>query len=368
LDISLTFSAVSGSRRHGNTLYLLDRAMSAVRKYVDEFNAISKGVIHVSAGCSVTESGFDKPETVKGAMMDAHALLLGSPVYFGSIAPSLNEVMQQLSPFDLSSKVGACVTVGTQRNGGQETAIEDIWRWFMAKSITFVGNGPVTSQYGGTAWGGAIGTAEKDEYGLHTTEGTGKRLAQDAIIREVGRIVVAGGYPARKPRFLVFHAGPRPNLGSDGIGHHTKYLSLEEDMTNVEDCVACAVCPPDNVKEPGVYGCIFDDDVNRNYHYFYDASTIVCSASDDTGLCPPGFWRVLNRMRSVRRNNYDLTGRCGAVMGTSLIPLKWLVRNNLPIVPSRPDLLFRETVFRSAGLEYLQGAEINPWTEPTQHE
>lgn len=369
--LPLRFCGVSGSRRqHGNTHFLLTKARDALLGYLDWFNG-AQGGVRVDASFDLLETGFNDAAEVRAAMGRADGLVLASPVYFGSISPSLNAAMRALSSSAwLAEKVGTCVAVGTQRNGGQETAIEDMWRWFRAVGASFVGNGPVTSQYGGTAWGGAIGSAEKDEYGVHTTEGAGKRLAQDVLLRALGkRLAEKGG---RVPvRLLFFYSGRRPDFFfpvPEGGGPELDFLSLEGDMADVEDCVACAVCPPGNVKEPGRYGCIYDDDVNRAYPRFYAASAIVCAASDHQGLCPPDYWKVLNRMRSVRRNDYDLTGRCGAVYGDSAIPLKWLIRNNLPIIPARPDLLYRETLYREAGLQHLRSIGVDPWTEPTNHE
>jgi multimeric flavodoxin WrbA len=374
LQLSLNICGVSGSRRHGNTLYLVERALRAASVFFDEMNVSSRGHLKITSTFSKVETGFDKSSDAEVLMSRADGLLLASPVYFGSISPSLNQALKNISRIEgLSEKSGACVTIGTQRNGGQETAIEDIYRWFMARSVTFVGNGPVTSQYGGTVWGGAIGTAENDEYGLHTTEGTGKRLAQDVLLRAIGKKVTLENSTIRVPRFLFFCDSETPQWRLD----HSKgrvppytadYLFLKEDLANVEDCVACATCPPGNLKEPGVYGCIFNDDLNTNYERFYSANTIICSANDQDGLCSPDYWKVLNRMRSVRRNNYDLTGRCGAMMGTSMVPLKWLIRNNLPIVPSEPNLMYRESLYRMAGLEYMKSIGMSPWTEPTIHE
>jgi len=157
------------------------------------------------------------------------------------------------------------------------------------------------------------------------------------------------------------------------------HLSLENDMRNVKDCAACAICPPGNEKIPGVYGCIYDDDLNKNFFRFYRSSTIICSTHDKYGLTPPEYWIALNRMRSVRRNDYMLTGRIGSVIYDSSpgsqIPLKWLIRNNLAILSSSRNnafefgrILFRETLLREFSKAILNQFGVNVWTPPTHHE
>ena len=48
-----------------------------------------------------------------------------------------------------------------------------------------VGNGPPTSQFGGTAVGGNIGTMENDYFGIMTSQGTGLRVAETAEILKI---------------------------------------------------------------------------------------------------------------------------------------------------------------------------------------
>lgn len=433
-------TGLSGSRRrNGNTKFLLECALEAGAGLVNEINEQfrRKGVtFRVQIQPQVVETYFEDHNEIIESVRSSDALLLGSPVYFGSISPNLNELLREvsdMSEIDLSAKVAGSVAIGTQRNGGQETAIQDFWGWYLDRNITFVGNGPVTSQYGGTAWGGARHTARRDVYGVSTTRGTGKRLVQDAIIRLVGAGLVArhvgkaedflgpgagdrqtffapGGnssvetnretpLPLPECRFLFFADASMPNnrasdvmRGIESAGkelanltgvqkpqYRIDFLSMENELKVVKDCAACAVCPPGNKKIPGVYGCIYDDDLNKNFHRFYDASAIVCVTEEKYGLVPPKYWVTLNRMRSVRRNDYMLTGRIGAAvcknLNASQIPLKWLIRNNLSILSTSREnpfefgrLLFRETLMRQAALKFFEKSGVNIWTPPTHHE
>jgi multimeric flavodoxin WrbA len=437
IAISVSLSALSGSRRrNGNTKFLIEKAIQAAASFFDEIQTqiiSTKLPLRIDFTPFVFETHFDDHEEIVENVKSSDGLLLGSPVYFGSISPSLNQVLRDISARNdilLTSKVADSLAVGTQRNGGQETAIEDFWRWYLDRNITFLGNGPVTTQYGGTAWGGSRMSAQRDIYGISTSMGAGKRLVQDVLIRSVGKKFLSMLIDYRsspelfsecsasslsgkefeseiidlvpKSAFLFFSDSSKKNSSvrhmvrgiSSGFEELTKicdvpeitgknpkidYLSLEADMQNVKDCAACAICPPGNQKLSGVYGCIYDDDVNHNFYRFYRASAIVCSTRDKYGLTTPEFWIALNRMRSVRRNNYMFTGRMGSVAfqptSGSNIPLKWLVRNNLSLLSSSRNncfelgrLLFRETFLRDFGMRILNHFGVNVWTPPVHHE
>jgi multimeric flavodoxin WrbA len=418
-------TAISGSRRrNGNTKFLLEKANLAAEAYVNEINSalIRRGLgLRLQFKSTIFETHFEDHDQMLNSIRTSEALLLASPVYFGSISPTLNSLMQKVSEdpmTDLTTKSAGSIAVGTQRNGGQETAIEDLWRWYLDRNISFVGNGPVTSQYGGTAWGGARMSARRDVYGISTTEGAGKTLVQDALLRSTGKTLTnaldggrTGG--SNEPvlatnaseyvtpcRFLFFsdQALPDGNVlemmkgiedaskefeRDSGLGSKVAatidFLSLEDQVTNVKDCAACAICPPGNKKIPGVYSCIYNDDLNKNFSRFFEASAIICSTHDKFGLTPPDYWKVLNRMRPVRRNDYMFTGKVGSVVYKSSpgsqIALKWLIRNNMTILSSSREnhyefgkLLFRETNYRVLGQKFFKENGVNIWTPPTHHE
>ncbi len=427
-QLEIGIVGLSGSRRrNGNTKFLVGKAIDAGSAYVDEINGSLKSTgskLRIKLASSTFETHFDDFDDIVPSFAKSEAVLLGTPVYFGSISPTLNEVLREASELegtDLTRKSAGSVAVGTQRNGGQETAIEDLWRWYLDRNITFVGNGPVTSQYGGTAWGGARLSAKRDVYGISTTMGAGKTLVQDAMLRSVGEEVLSSALESDSSffcgdgvtgmgeqgvdktvascNFLFFSDEALPNhsahemmngitsaskelaehLGEGKVKTKMDFLSLSAEMKNVKDCAACAVCPPGNEKIEGVYGCIYDDDLNKNFHRFYDASAIICTTHDKFGLTPPDYWKALNRMRSVRRNDYMFTGKMGSVVYQSApgsqISLKWLIRNNMPILASSRDnsfefgrTLFRETLLRRTGLNYFKNHGVIVWTPPTHHE
>src|SRR5690606_4576843 len=85
------------------------------------------------------------------------------------------------SGFRLSDKVGGAVTVGGSRNGGQETACNDIHNFFLIHEAVVVGDTAPTAHYGGTGVGGARGDTEKDAQGLETAGNLGRKVASVAM-------------------------------------------------------------------------------------------------------------------------------------------------------------------------------------------
>ena len=127
-------------------------------------------------------------DELKAKLMSADALLLATPVYFGdrsSVAHDLIEMIRTDSELQnaVKGKVFAGVSVGAKRNGGQETSL--IYQLLDLTALGMLGvgnNSDTTSQYGGTAHAGDVGTAGVDDYGLNTSVGAGKRLGHVAEI------------------------------------------------------------------------------------------------------------------------------------------------------------------------------------------
>lgn len=434
LTLNINFLGISGSRRrNGNTRILTKHALAAADEFKEEVNnqLLSNGLkLRVQLNKTIYEAHFDDHDDIIRDFKVCDAFLLSSPVYFGSISPSMNMLLQEISATRMnnSSKVASSITVGTQRNGGQETAIEDLWRWYIANNVPFVGNGPVTSQYGGTAWGGGRGAVEKDIYGISTSRGAGKRAMQESLIRSIGWAALSSNannkasilfddrhimsqnlkrdplfsqFNKMKLRFLLFSDSSKISghieetlngikqaheefirfINNDDFGVELEFDHLAlTSMLDVKDCAACTICPPGNDKKKDIYGCIYNDDVNREFPRFNSASAIICDCKDHNGLVSPLYWIVLNRMRSVRRNNYMLTGKLGTTVETGLssnnhIAMKWLIRNNMGMLSSSSanyrefgNILYRETLLRTVGRVIASGLNLELWTPPNHHE
>ena len=127
-----------------------------------------------------------KLDDLRARIEQADAIMLATPVYFGdrgSLASSLIELFREDPAFAdaIREKVAVGVAVGAKRNGGQETTLIYQIVDLLNAGMMCVGNdSETTSQYGGTVLAGDVGTAWKDEYGLNTSMGAGRRIARVA--------------------------------------------------------------------------------------------------------------------------------------------------------------------------------------------
>lgn len=118
-------------------------------------------------------------ERFQDAVQKADGVVLNTPVYFGDRSSVANKAMQLTGLHkSLEGKVLGAASVGAKRNGGQETCNIYALLEALSQGALGVGNGPPTSQYGGTAVGGHPGHVLDDEWGLATTYGVGRRVAQ----------------------------------------------------------------------------------------------------------------------------------------------------------------------------------------------
>ena len=78
-------------------------------------------------------------------MERADAIILGSPVYFGTVSAQLKSFWDKTRKLrtekKLVNKVGAAVTCGASRFGGQETTLKALFDMFMIQGMTIVGDG-----------------------------------------------------------------------------------------------------------------------------------------------------------------------------------------------------------------------------------
>ena len=109
-------------------------------------------------------------------MKDADAIIMASPVYFGSTTALLKALMERTGyiaynngrPFD--RKVGGPLAVA--RHAGQNFTVAQITFWFEIMGCFVPG-----STYWNVSFGRAKGEVEKDEEGLRTAWNFGKNVA-----------------------------------------------------------------------------------------------------------------------------------------------------------------------------------------------
>jgi multimeric flavodoxin WrbA len=135
-------------------------------------------------------------------LLEADALILGSPVYWGSPSALCKAFMERVAGFGLREKklrlkVGGAIAAGGSRNGGQETTQIAINAWFHSNDMLPVGITAPVTQWGPTSSGGlGLDDVERDVFELKMSGRTvgAKEIAwmYGRKIATVTRIVRAG--------------------------------------------------------------------------------------------------------------------------------------------------------------------------------
>jgi len=260
---------------------------------------------------------------LRNLILESDAILVSGPVYFGDRGSLAQELFEFLHAdpdcaAHVRDRLYAGIAVGAKRNGGQETTL--IYQIVDATNLNMlaVGNDDkTTSQYGGTAVAGDVGTFHEDAYGIETCIGTGHRLVQ------VGRMLEAGKESRLrdKVKIQIWLLQDRPDrygyrqmrevaeqmmVGNDGID--VEVLDFTQSL--IYRCIACDICPID-VGVRDQYRCI----INAGKDAFVDqhakliqADAVLLGAYSpiDRKNVRSVYQRFMERTRYLRRDDYAL--------------------------------------------------------------
>lgn len=183
--------AINGSPRpNGNTSLLIETALLPLRKagMETETHSLAGKNIHGCIACMGCKSQPpEKPRCIHDEKDDfaglvakflaADAILLGSPVYFGSATPELMALLhrvgyciRQTRIHHLKGKVGAAVVVG--RRAGHNFTLAQINYFFQINSMIMP-----SSTYWNIATAGAPGDVKNDAEGMATMTALGENMA-----------------------------------------------------------------------------------------------------------------------------------------------------------------------------------------------
>lgn len=270
-------------------------------------------------------NGDNKREMIK-RIKAADGIILASPVYFGDRSSVANKFMQfALQENLLAEKVFGSVTVGAKRNGGQETTNAYVLYEAINLGAYIVGNGPPTSQYGGTVVAGDLGTGQKDSWGLETCFGTGQRVSQVAEIIST----VPQDYGECPTKILVLNCMDTPDRRLSkkvdqyiekiqGRFTNVGFKKIDLINYNIYRCLGCNICPlPDLLKKSedsphDTYACIFqnnDDQMNELREHVLDSDGIILGGVNfaDMRSVLYRYQAFTERTRFIRHNNFELT-------------------------------------------------------------
>ncbi len=306
-------------------------------------------------------------DELKEHLRNADGILLSTPVYFGdrgSLAQELVDLIRndpQLHS-ELQDKVYAGIAVGAKRNGGQETTLIYQLLDMVNAGLLGVGNdSDTTSQYGGTGHAGDVGTMAKDDYGLWTSMGTGRRVAHVAGLLKLGKVTALQG-KIRVMFWVLQDKDDRAlNYVKQLVAQFDEYIDATIiDVTEkyISRCLACDICPT-HINVDQSYRCIIRkghrDKMGELHEDFLHQDAIipvVYSAADRQGLTS-NYQRFIERTRYLRRGDYVFSDSM-----TAPLVLEDVGVNDNMSIRMATSLLRHHTVLAKPMIAYLQNDEL----------
>ncbi len=302
---------LKGNRGLSNSEIALVTALWSVKQKGGEID-------HISLSEYFTESYQNKDvEELRRKLLEADGFIVSTPVYFGdrgSLSQSLIDLIKSDDELrdSLEGKTYAGIAVGAKRNGGQETTL--IYQLLDMVNIGLLGMGndsDTTSQYGGTGWAGDIGTMPKDSYGIGTSMGTGRRIANVTHMLKYGHNLDLSG----KTKILFWILQDKEGTALDFVknlivGSQDLVEAKILDIINhqIIRCLACDICPT-HIDIDEEYRCIINSkkDDFRELHQdllFADAIIPVAFSPMNRDRLMSNYQRFIERTRYLRRGDY----------------------------------------------------------------
>ena len=308
-----------------------------------------------------------KTDELKEHLRNADGILLSTPVYFGdrgSLAQELVDLIRNDTELlnELQNKVYAGIAVGAKRNGGQETTL--IYQLLDMVNAGFLGVGndsDTTSQYGGTGHAGDVGTMAKDDYGLWTSMGTGRRIAHVASLVKLGKATAL----QEKVRVMFWVLQDKHDQALNYVkklvaqfDDHIDATIIDVTEKYISRCLACDICPT-HINVDQSYRCIIRsghrDQMGELHHDFLNQDAIipvVYSATDRQGLIS-NYQRFVERTRYLRRGDYVFSDSL-----TAPLVLEELGANENMSIRMATSLLRHHTVLTKPMIVHVQNNEL----------
>lgn len=193
---------ICGSPRAGATEFAIKHALNSAAKIPEietEFWSVRGKKIANCVHCDACIRKHtmciiqDDLQELEPKILAADGFIIGSPVYDMNITAQLTAVFNRLRPIylvhsgALQNKVGAAITTGGTRHGGQELAKLPIINFYLMHEM-LVSGGLGGCYIGGTIWSKdekAKG-AEQDITGMDTIERLGRGVAEAVKVSKYG--------------------------------------------------------------------------------------------------------------------------------------------------------------------------------------
>lgn len=329
-------AALLGMRLYGAEVnfYPLARLFKNVDRKLKALACSPVGGTHRLDIDSNIEVDPDQLNSLKQLIGNSDGLMLSTPVYFGDRSSVANKLIQlNFADGLLDGKVFGTAAVGAKRNGGQETAI--VFSLFEAlnQNAIIVGNGPPSSQYGGTAVAGNMGTAIDDMFGLQTTFGTGARIAEISNLIRLGRqndskeiikILILVTMDNKDHMLLKFVENLVSMAKNDC--KYVEFSIVNVLNSTIYRCIACSICPVDDpvplnqtASTENHAHCIIknvNDNMEEMQHMMLQSDGIIIAGLNvqDQGKLTYRYQALIERTRYMRRDHFELSNRVVAAL------------------------------------------------------
>lgn len=362
------------SVKFANTDVALAFALFAAYKSGAEVDIVSlRGLFKTVDGNSDTFDHLKLDDAKVGLLLkkmkNADGVILSTPTYFGDRSSVANKFFQLVDSKDLlKDKVFGAIAVGAKRNGGQETTCIYCIVDALAQTAIAVGNGPITSQYGGTVVAGDKMTALEDDWGLERCKELGSKIAYTCSLVSVGRqdppldkslnICVLMTMDTPDKQYRLFVDDYFEPLRSQ---HKVDVVDLID--YPIKRCLACDTCPKLGKSEGSpAYRCIIqdeDDCVVVNHKKLLDADVIVLVGVNSEKDIVYRYQAFVERTRCIRRDNYQLSNTPMAsllvsdlrahknTLHNSKVITSYIRHNTIILAPMQITLLGDEKVYET---------------------
>jgi len=183
---------ISGSPRNGATEHVLKEALKMLETigFETEFFTVRNKKIGFCTHCDhcLTYKECiikDDMNTVYSLLKEAEGIIFATPVYNGGISAQTKAVMDRcraLLAADINAlkyKIGVAITVGGDRIGGQEPAIQQIHAFYILNGVIPISGGPFGANLGANFWSkDTLEGVKEDREGFRSLKKTIKRFAE----------------------------------------------------------------------------------------------------------------------------------------------------------------------------------------------
>ena len=183
---------ICGSPRNGATEHVLKEALSMLEKmgFETEFFTVRNKKIGFCTHCDHCLAHKeciikDDMDTVYSLLTEARGIILATPVYNGGISAQTKAVMDRcraLLATDINAlkyKIGTVITVGGDRIGGQEPAIQQIHAFYVLNGVIPISGGPFGANLGANFWSkDTLDAVKEDKEGFRSLKKNIKRFAE----------------------------------------------------------------------------------------------------------------------------------------------------------------------------------------------